>query len=159
MFGFVLIVLVITTAFLFYVGAMLSREGGRAPPPGGDALATSFLSSIIKTTVSCGDRDYPVSELLRQVALSQERCPATRALTVFFQGVLDETFNDWGLNYNLRFLLKSKDRLDPLDLPVFTNEEIPEEERCSAATGYVTETVLIPILKGAGGVEVRLERC
>ncbi len=164
--GLVLIVLLLAIGFMLYVkfGLNADDDSSRASYEQ-TQLGATFVNSLAKAQLHCGtsSKPYAVEELVKEIAMGTTRCDAEDALTAYLNapgtGVLNKTLDEWGVNYRLLFVKKSKNGESGIGLPEFNNTNIPVDQRCSPRRDRVADAYLVPLAPVPGTVEIRLEQC
>lgn len=163
--GLVLIVILISIGFLLYVKFSLAPNDDVQSSFQESQLTQTFLNSMQKVSVQCGDRQFVMKDLLGRIAVGQSTpgCAAEDAVHQKFSTALDESLRKWGINYRLRFqrLPRNGDpeALDAANLPDLVNVDIPERLRCSEEMNRMADRVLIPIGVTQTNIVLLLERC
>jgi hypothetical protein len=161
--GLVLIVLLIAIGFLLYVHFSITGNGGGAQQSYETTqLGQSFINSLVKSKVMCGDVSYSVEDLVRDVAAGTTKCAAEEALDNFINDSLHATLDPWGINYRLVVVRKVGSSEETIGLANFTNEKLRPAQRCNdpRSKNPMDRTADDSPVTGTGAfVSIRLEQC
>lgn len=162
--GLLIIVMLITVGFLFYVRFVLYTEGNLIVDAHEETqLGQTFVNSLAVTDVTCGSRRFSVESMIRDIAAGRAGsapCDMAQELDAAITAILDETLRKWGVNYRLWVARRVSGQLERVEeIPEYNNTLYEPAERCSAYKDRTLDFYLIQLYPLPQAVELRLEQC
>jgi hypothetical protein len=170
MIGLVLIVILIAVGFLLYVHFGLNPSN-TSPKQEYETtqLGQSFVDSLAKTELQCGQLHPTVEELIREIANGETRCEqpgmtTTQTLEEYVNNTLSQTLIPWGINYRLVVIQTRGSADETIGIVNFTNPNplISAAERCNDphSRNRMSRTSDDYLISGTTpAVKLRLEQC